>query len=256
MLSLDSPRWHELRHAYGPADDVPDMLRRLAALPRHDSWVDDDPVWDDLWSCLCHQGTVYSSSFAAVPHLVAVGQGQARGARSRLWCLVGAIAASRDGPAPLPDLAEAYRSALSVLADDLAVLVVEEPDAKTALYLLAALAGVLGEGHLERVLDQVGDDRAPLTCSHCEAVLLMLVSESGTIDVSETDERWNPIGERKVVQAPETGPSSTVLRRLVELARESGHESLTRALFTLGGTSTCPSCGAGISIEARLREQP
>jgi hypothetical protein len=30
-----------------------------------------DSVWEELWSRLCHQGTVYSASFAALPSLEA-----------------------------------------------------------------------------------------------------------------------------------------------------------------------------------------
>jgi hypothetical protein len=29
MLSLDSPRWSELEHAYGAASDIPSLLRQL-----------------------------------------------------------------------------------------------------------------------------------------------------------------------------------------------------------------------------------
>lgn len=68
MLSLDSPRWSDLIHAYGPATDVPDRLRALASLP--DATGQAEP-WFWLWSALAHQGDVYSASFAAVPHVVA-----------------------------------------------------------------------------------------------------------------------------------------------------------------------------------------
>ncbi|MGV8990839.1 MAG: hypothetical protein ACOH1Q_05480 [Thiobacillus sp.] len=67
MLSLDSPRWSELKHAYGQASDTPALLRKLADVP--DS-VDDKEPWFSLWSSLAHQGDVYSASFAAVPHVV------------------------------------------------------------------------------------------------------------------------------------------------------------------------------------------
>jgi len=33
MLSLDSLRWHELRHAYGSSSDTPALLRQLETLP-------------------------------------------------------------------------------------------------------------------------------------------------------------------------------------------------------------------------------
>lgn len=68
MLSLDSHRWSELRHAYGAAGDTPALLRQLSSLPT--SAGDAEP-WFSLWSSLAHQGDVYSASFAAVPHVVA-----------------------------------------------------------------------------------------------------------------------------------------------------------------------------------------
>ena len=67
MLSLDSPQWANLKHAYGSAADIPDLLRRLETLPS--SGGNAEP-WFSLWSALAHQGDVYSASFAAVPHVV------------------------------------------------------------------------------------------------------------------------------------------------------------------------------------------
>lgn len=67
MLALDSPRWHELRHAYGAASDIPALLRQLDAFPPSSG---KDAPWFTLWSALAHQGDVYSASFAAVPHVV------------------------------------------------------------------------------------------------------------------------------------------------------------------------------------------
>ena len=68
MLELASPRWKELTHAYGPADDMPALLRGLDDLPPSNG---DEEPWFSLWSALAHQGDVYSASFAAVPHVVA-----------------------------------------------------------------------------------------------------------------------------------------------------------------------------------------
>lgn len=68
MLSLDSTRWSELKHAYGVASDIPALLRQLSTLPPA---AGEDEPWFSLWSSLAHQGDVYSASFAAVPHVVA-----------------------------------------------------------------------------------------------------------------------------------------------------------------------------------------
>jgi len=67
VLSLESPRWSELQHAYGSASDIPALLGQLQTVP---SSVDGSEPWFTLWSALAHQGDVYSASFAAVPHVV------------------------------------------------------------------------------------------------------------------------------------------------------------------------------------------
>jgi hypothetical protein len=47
-------KWRSLRDAYGTAGPVEALLER--------SDTDDRAVWDELWSRLCHQGTVYTAS--------------------------------------------------------------------------------------------------------------------------------------------------------------------------------------------------
>lgn len=69
MLSLESPRWSELQHAYGAASDIPAMLAQLKALSTSEGKSE---PWFSLWSALAHQGDVYSASFAAVPHVINV----------------------------------------------------------------------------------------------------------------------------------------------------------------------------------------
>lgn len=71
MLDLDDPRWGELRHAYGNAKDVPGLLRALALSTGPIAGFQDEP-WFSLSSSLCHQGDVYTPSYAALPHIVQI----------------------------------------------------------------------------------------------------------------------------------------------------------------------------------------
>lgn len=66
-LSLQSPQWSELQHAYGKAGDIPALLERLHEFPKSEGEAE---PWFTLWSALAHQGDVYTASFAAVPHVV------------------------------------------------------------------------------------------------------------------------------------------------------------------------------------------
>lgn len=67
MSGSESIDWASLRCAYGTAERVPELLRRAEA-----AGPDFGDEWDDLWSYICHQGTVYSASYAAVPTLTAM----------------------------------------------------------------------------------------------------------------------------------------------------------------------------------------
>lgn len=71
MIPLDSSQWSNFSCTRGPASRVPELLRAIYAHPhvceRHSVQGE---IWTDLWDLLCHQGTISSASFAAVPHFV------------------------------------------------------------------------------------------------------------------------------------------------------------------------------------------
>lgn len=55
--------WHDLVHAYGPAEDVPEQL--IAAVVGDDATR--KAAWWNLWGNIHHQGTIYEATVAAVP---------------------------------------------------------------------------------------------------------------------------------------------------------------------------------------------
>lgn len=63
LETLDSVNWSELSHAYGPASDVPGLIRNLLS---DDVSVRDEACWQ-LWGNIIHQGTVYEATAWAVP---------------------------------------------------------------------------------------------------------------------------------------------------------------------------------------------
>ncbi|MBC6461680.1 HEAT repeat domain-containing protein [Actinomadura sp. HBU206391] len=65
LEGLDTVDWADLEHAYGSADDVPDLLRGAAS---EDDEVRDEAI-DALFGTIHHQGTVYPASAPAVPFL-------------------------------------------------------------------------------------------------------------------------------------------------------------------------------------------
>ncbi|BBH68737.1 hypothetical protein ACTI_54220 [Actinoplanes sp. OR16] len=65
---LDDVDWAGLVHAYGPADDVPDLIRGLLS----ENADKREESRDGLISAIVHQGTRYSASAPAVPFLLAI----------------------------------------------------------------------------------------------------------------------------------------------------------------------------------------
>jgi hypothetical protein len=63
---LSSINWSDLSHAYGPADDVPQLLRDLAS-PTEEMH---GRALGTLYTTIYHQGTVYQASAYAVPFLI------------------------------------------------------------------------------------------------------------------------------------------------------------------------------------------
>ena len=69
MISLsDIESWTKLNHAYGEASDIPELLQKLADYPTEETYKS-EPYYS-LWSALCHQGDVYSASYAALPYII------------------------------------------------------------------------------------------------------------------------------------------------------------------------------------------
>ena len=65
---LDDIPWKRLTHAYGPAEDVPDLLRSLRTAPA-EMTGEQSPLWH-LFGNIWHQGTVYEATAYAVPFLI------------------------------------------------------------------------------------------------------------------------------------------------------------------------------------------
>ncbi|MEU9446109.1 hypothetical protein AB0D42_35660 [Streptomyces sp. NPDC048304] len=90
LAGLDARPWASVSHAYGPAEDLPDLLRALA-----EGGGDAEEVISELYSCILHQGTVYSASVDAVPYLARIAAA-ARPGTTEVLCLLGGLAESDD----------------------------------------------------------------------------------------------------------------------------------------------------------------
>jgi hypothetical protein len=108
LAGLEALDWHSLQHCYGPADDVPNLLRLLQA---EDEGVRQD-AYQELSNLLCHQGDVYQATSTAVPFMLRLIRAEGVPDKADLLALLQAIAA---GP---PCLTEHDTCMENVLAEE------------------------------------------------------------------------------------------------------------------------------------------
>ncbi|NYZ61538.1 hypothetical protein [Luteimonas deserti] len=161
MLALDDPAWTSLRCAQGSARGIPALLAQLDGA-REESWQSEP--WYSLWSALCHQGEVYSASFAAVPHIVAALAEAPELATPSHFVLPASIELGRAlHDADIPDaLIDGYVTALARLP--LLAGLVATPDWSETLCAaaLAASAAATGQHALAELLLEADDVQAVL----------------------------------------------------------------------------------------------
>ncbi|WP_329080684.1 hypothetical protein [Streptomyces niveus] len=120
---IDDIDWSALTHAYGPADDIPALLRAAGSPDA----ARRDPALDELISSLCHQGSIYPATAAAVPFIARLAL-EGPGDRLRLmWLLHGAAEGSG------PEYQEVRRAVAVALPALLGLAADEDPAVRRAM---------------------------------------------------------------------------------------------------------------------------
>lgn len=231
--------WATLTHAYGSAADIPAMLDAVTPEPHTEAW-------NDLWSAVCHQGSVYSASAAVLPQLRAMAQQWAPGDRLAPLVLAGAIVASRD-PSPDFDIApfRADVDALAMLAMD--AITAARWSRVDFIYLLQAAMGLQGHALWGGQLDRLADGEFHAVCNACDAELQVAIGEYGYF---VTDEEWldRPDTPRHAIEAAEAASLTGIGARLHGLAHDADQPAVAHDLRHLFGHATCPACSQRLSI--------
>lgn len=243
MTTID---WHELTHAYGSAEDIPGLFQRLGG-------AEDDEVWQELWSSLCHQGSVYDASWAAVPRLTDIARGTAPGDRHQAVVLAGSIVVDTDDPRR-----EEYASEIAELLG-VARASVAEPglSADLFVYLLAAVLSFEGEEFWAETLEGVNGEEYEVECPECEAGLFVAFGQFGTF-VSVGDYVTGPAKESTAPRGELTpaapGELTGIGARLHGAAVAHGQEAVARALTHVFGRGRCPACATEFEVARQIEE--
>jgi len=160
MLSLESPRWTQLQHAYGNASDIPGLLVQLK--PDSRTGGKEEP-WFSLWSALAHQGDIYSATFAAVPHVIEIFARSPSNASADFPHFAAWVEICRWKKAvEIPnDLAPDYHHSLSRMPSLIAASASSDWDEDFRRGALAALAACTGAPEMAEVILELKNENMP-----------------------------------------------------------------------------------------------
>lgn len=226
--------WSTLKHAYGSATDLPALLAALSPDP-------DASVWYELWSRLCHQGTVYSASFAALPVLLAAAEQWKPTERAQPIALASSILASKD--AALRSVEWMIPRFQHLCRESLAASGVSQVE---FIYLLQAARSLDGDRFWGQKLDYLVSGEFPGACPHCGMELHLVIGEYGFFT---TTEEWihHPEGRRTAIE-PKDGMLPEVGQWMFERAKAAQQDEVAKWISHVFGNSACPSCGSGIAV--------
>ncbi|WP_343240390.1 PBS lyase, partial [Streptomyces sp. SID14515] len=178
---IDEVDWASMEHAYGPADDVPELLRGLAS---------DDPAvreaaLDGMYGAVHHQGDVYACTLACIPFLfeLVVDPGvQDRGSVVELLTSIGGFDLDEDDEAEIDEDeiegAANYAMAAAAVTAGAGVFFELIADEDPGVRLAAPLALATLHRHPVRVLALL---RERLPVEPDEEVRLALVEAAGRV---------------------------------------------------------------------------
>lgn len=238
--------WKALSHAYGEASEIPVLIAQLSPGTTDPK----NPLWEKLWSRLCHQGTVYSASYAALPLLLEYVQTLPPEKRTMPLALIGAIIASED----LHGIERRPLDFIDRVSSDARRLTFEclragGHDTTEFAYLLQAATIFDGDLFWGQRIDCLVAGEFDGHCPSCSHELHLMVGKYGFF---VTAEEWvGPTSgdpERLPIAPTQAAALSGRATWLHDIAVQ--HEQSEFALWIrhLFGTTTCPSCAHSFDV--------
>ncbi|MFJ3901127.1 PBS lyase [Streptomyces sp. NPDC090025] len=251
LTGIEEVDWASLGHAYGPADDVPELLRGLASADP----AERENALDGMYGAVHHQGDVYDSTLACIPfllELVADPTVQDRGGIVELLTSIGGIDLCGDEELDeldpddeefIPAANYAMAAAAVAAGSDVFLGLVDDPDPEVRLAAPCALASLHGDP--VRVLDLL---RERLTVERDTEVRLALVAAVGRLALRHETLRAETVDWLSWLSRAAQAPGLR-LAALAQLARvapgEIPYDVVERVTALLDEVRTAPADGTG-----------
>ena len=195
-------------------------------------------------SRLCHQGTVYSASYAALPLLAEIAEHHDPSGYIAALDLASAIVASADGPTDPAAIRRQYMDTVTRLRGMAERnLALADGDVEF-IYGLQALMAFENGGVWQRHLNHLADGELPFECPNCREFLILDLEDPEHTLANYTDSSVPPT----LVQPARSGRwhgRRTHPRAVRAAARPEVTERLRYAL----GSATCPNCRTVFDVE-------
>ncbi|MGP3691276.1 hypothetical protein ACTVZO_42575 [Streptomyces sp. IBSNAI002] len=246
--------WSQLTHAYGTAEDVPGLLEAAGSDP-------EDPAWNELWSRLCHQGTVYPASYAALPPLTEKARRLTAADRTMPLLLAASIVASTDQPFGPPEPKGVYAAETAELIE-----LVEEALGLPSLArspqhyveLLEALLAFEGVEVWGEELHGLSGEEYEVPCPACETDNFVVFGEHGYFSTTDGLYMNEAPEHRRDLQPAAASSLEGLAQRLHARALTDGQADVAHALTYVFGRAYCAECGELFridhAVEARYRD--
>lgn len=166
LLELENPKWADFDVNFGNENSITNLIRAARDAPM--SKGDYDEPWSSLWEEMFHQGDVYSTAFAIVPHFVQIAQNSDAEKQHYILVTVSGIEAYRhkaDSPSVPKDLEEGYFEALERAKSITFDLLKFEWSDEDYQYLLGALAIFQGKYKFGLTVQELEKTQF---CPHCD----------------------------------------------------------------------------------------
>ena len=271
VLPPDSDRWKTLGHAYGSAGDIPAMLRGI----RERGCLAEDDM-ELLWGSLYHQGTIYTATYAAAPHVLALIDVLPLKDQHELLTFLGKVAGSWDGDLIPDDLRPAYKETILAAASK-ATALLGSPDLDSVqfTYLLLSVAALIGNRELSELLEAaLVNEEVWARCPYCADSLrfdtagapfrvravnelspmdLEALSEEVLTDFTDSEEGIDPpviVSPAQPSEAAWAGNVGTenALEWLYGAALRANEEQTAQKIRSLFGHCECPTCRRTIAV--------
>lgn len=238
--------WQKLSHAYGSAEDIPALLSRIVSEPKSE-------LWNDLWSALCHQGSVYSASFAALPWLAGMAENEDREQAVSALNLAGAIMAGAEQPHGAGDVRSQHSAEIAALLASVNRHLRTATDRTEYINLLESMLAFEGVvGWSEDLAWGLGNEEYEVSCPGCAANLFIVLGERGFFCTSEDYALSDDTIDTRPLRATSQADLGGIGRRLHDIALADSQYVVAHMLTYVFGNATCPDCGTDFSVADRI----